>query len=145
MITNIFIFQRPYQFHHSAIDPGVNNFQASQACFTKSRSTCIVRGRGRSRRLAELPMASWWVGRGPSSPSGARVVPWHCALTGVLTSQIRLKISCNSHLQGSSPHKYQHFRWKISCNSCIFFSKSEKAGCSESMGAAQRWIISFAG
>ena len=61
-MTDIFIFQRPYQFHHSAIDPGVNNFQASQACFTKSRSTCIVRGRGRSRRLAELPtgeLASW--------------------------------------------------------------------------------------
>ena len=36
--------------------------KASQASFTKSRSTCIVRGRGRSRRLAELPMASWWVG-----------------------------------------------------------------------------------
>ena len=30
--------------------------------------------------------ASWRVGRGPSSPSGARVVPWHCALTGVLTT-----------------------------------------------------------
>ena len=72
----------------------------------------------------------------PSSPSGARVVPWHCALTGVLTSQIRLKISCNSHLQGSSPHKYQHFRWKISCKSCIFFSKSEKAGCSEKYGGS---------
>ena len=28
MITNIFIFQRPYQLHHSAIDPGVNNFEA---------------------------------------------------------------------------------------------------------------------